>query len=64
MERILKFLIKEPAILSGFAGIVAWTALNILDVVEASSGEWTTVILTLLGAAGITRQNVSPTTGA
>lgn len=63
MNRILSVFLKEPAIISALGALLSAVLLTVLDVIEMAGGEWSALVLALAGAAGVTRQNVSPTNG-
>ena len=59
--KILQALKNEPALVNGLLALAATALMTIVDVISLNGGEWVAILSTVLAAAGITRQEVTPT---
>lgn len=62
MEQLWYRIRTEPAIISGLAALLGTVIATVVDVITINGGgEWVALVVAILGAAGVTRQNVTPT---
>lgn len=62
MNQIWERIKTEPAIISGLAALLSIAVASAVEVIELNGGgEVVAIIVAILGAAGVTRENVTPT---